>query len=195
VADKPSGEITGPSIVESYRDFEPPRGFKKKVEILLQYVPPKFLAGLEAIILTNGAALNRNGRRQKTWSRNHKVQISKCLGLYRGKTRSTSAAVWLYVDNIKKAGMGPLDSVPVFRYFAVGNVLYHEIGHHIHTVHRPKNKEKEDVADDWGRGLFKNFLRKRFWYVFPLLTGLAGAALWIGKKTGLDDPSSAKGRR
>jgi hypothetical protein len=195
VADNLSPDTTGPRIVESYRDFKPPRGFKKKVELLLRYVPPKYLAGLDAIVLTNGAALNRDERRKKTWSRNRKVQTSKCLGLYRGKTRSTPASVWLYVDNIKKAGMGPLDGVPVFRYFAVGNVLYHEIGHHIHTVHRPKNQEKEDVADDWGRGLFKNCVRKRFWYIFPLLIGIANAALWIGKKTGLDDSYSRNGKR
>ena len=195
MADNLLTEITGPRIVESYRDFEPPHGFRKKVEILLRYVPPKYLAGLDAIILTNGAALSRNERRQKTWSRNRKVQISKCLGLYRRKTRSTHAAVWLYVDNVKKSGMGPLDHIPVFCYIAIGHVLYHEIGHHIHTVHRPKNQEKEDVADDWGRGLLRNFLQKRFWYIFPLLMGLASAALWVGKKTGLDTPRGRKGRR
>ena len=114
MADNLLPDTTGPRIVESYRDFKPPRGFKKKVELLLRYVPPKYLAGLDAIVLTNGAALNRDERPKKTWSRNRKVQTSKCLGLYRGKTRSTPASVWLYVDNIKKAGMGPLDGVPVF---------------------------------------------------------------------------------
>jgi hypothetical protein len=51
-----------------------------------------------------------------------------------------------------------------------GKVLYHEIGHHIHTVVRPEHsREREDIADEWQERLWKYYARKRYWYLMPLL--------------------------
>lgn len=44
-------------------------------------------------------------------------------------------------------------------------VLFHEIGHHVHTTIRPEFSEKEDVADDWGKKLMKNYMLKHCWYI------------------------------
>lgn len=41
--------------------------------------------------------------------------------------------------------------IPLLREISIGEVLYHELGHHIHACARPEHREKEDVADDWGR--------------------------------------------
>ena len=30
----------------------------------------------------------------------------------------------------------------------LGGVIYHKLGHHVHTI-RPEYREKEDVADNW----------------------------------------------
>jgi hypothetical protein len=30
---------------------------------------------------------------------------------------------------------------------------------------RPEFREKEDVADNWGRKLLKNYIRKRYWFI------------------------------
>ena len=174
-------DSTCPTIVESYRDFEPPSKFKQSVETLLRYVPPKYLIGLKSIVLTNRAALSRNARRQKVWSRNRKVRHAESLGSYYRATKSSPATVWLYVDNIVEAGIGWLDRAPVLRYLVVGQVLYHEIGHHIHAVHRPVHAEKEDIAENWSGTLSRRFYRQRYWYVYPFLYGVARLALLLRK--------------
>ena len=62
-------ENTGPVIVESYRDFEPPPNFRRLIETLLLYIPPKYLTGLKTVVLTNRAGLTRDKRRQRVWRR------------------------------------------------------------------------------------------------------------------------------
>jgi hypothetical protein len=158
-----------PEIVEAYRDFDPPANFKQVVETLLAYVPPKYLVGLKTIILTNSSALSRDQRRQKTWSRNRKVRLSECRGSYSRATKSSPATVWLYVDNIVRDLPGWMTRPPLLRYMVPSDVLYHEIGHHIHTVHKPIHEEREDVAVEWSRKLWSHFLRKRYWYLMPVL--------------------------
>jgi hypothetical protein len=164
---------TGPTLVESYRDFEPPLGFRQAVETLLCYVPPKYLVGLKAIVLTNQAGLTRNKRKQKVWSRNRKVRLAESLGSYSHSSRSSPATVWLYVDNIVDSGIAWWKWVPVLRYVVPGNVLYHEIGHHIHAEHRPVHEGRENVAEDWSSKLMRNFYRRHYWYIFPFLYVLA----------------------
>lgn len=51
----------------------------------------------------------------------------------------------------------------------MGNVLFHEVGHHIHNTIRPEHAEREDVADSWAGKLNANFIRKKYWYVSPFL--------------------------
>jgi hypothetical protein len=162
-----------PEIVEAYRDFDPPANFKQVVETLLAYVPPKYLVGLKTIILTNSSALSRDQRRQKTWSRNRKVRLSECRGSYSRATKSSPATVWLYVDNMVRGWPGWMTRPPLLRYMVPSDTLYHEIGHHIHTVHKPIHEEREDVAVEWSRKLWSHFLRKRYWYLMPILYPLA----------------------
>jgi hypothetical protein len=160
---------TCPTIVESYRDFQPPMNFRETVETLLRYVPPKYLIGLKTIVLTNQAGLTSKKRKQRMWSRNRKVRLAECLGSYQHASRSSPAAVWLYVDNIVESGISWWNRVPVLRYAVACQVLYHEIGHHIHAVHRPAHEEKEDVAEDWSGRLTKGFYSRHYWYLYPLL--------------------------
>lgn len=175
-------EPTNPTIVESYRDFEPPPEFKKSVETLLRYVPRKYLVGLKTIVLTNRAGLTRNQRRQKSWSRNRKVRLADALGSYSRACKSSPATVWLYVDNISKSEPKWWRRTPILRFLSTGEVLYHEIGHHIHTEHRPVYGGRENVAEDWSRRLWRHFLRTRYWYLTPLLYVLALVLKPIAKR-------------
>jgi hypothetical protein len=157
-----------PAIVESYRDFEPPANFRRLIETLLLCVPPEHLIGLKTVVLTNRSGLTRDKRRQKVWSRNRKILLSDASGSYSRATKSSPATVWLYVDNIAR-NTGSTLRVPFFRYMMPADVLYHEIGHHIHTVHKPIHEEREDVAQDWSRKLYAHFVRKHYWYLYPFL--------------------------
>jgi hypothetical protein len=162
-------EPNAPTIVESYRDFEPPSNFRDRIETLLRYVPPKYLLGLATIVLTNCAALSRDKRKQKVWSRNRKLRLAEAAGSYSRASKSSPATIWIYVDNIVKAESTWWRWVPLLRYMMPAEVLYHEIGHHIHSVHRPIHEGRENVAEDWGRKLWGRFGRKHYWYLFPFL--------------------------
>src|SRR4029077_17429505 len=51
------------------------------------------------------------------------------------------ATVWLYVDNLASSA-GWMLRLPFFRYMTPADVLYHEVGHHIHTVHKPIHEKR-----------------------------------------------------
>ncbi|MGA9731859.1 MAG: hypothetical protein WBQ83_14320 [Candidatus Acidiferrales bacterium] len=72
-----------------------------------------------------------------------------------------------YVDNILKGMPGWILKVPMARYPGFGEVLYHEIGHHIHAVHEPVHEGKENVAEDWSKRLGRQFFRAHYWYLVP----------------------------
>jgi hypothetical protein len=150
-----------PEIMENYRDYQPPVGIKQQVEDLLEAVPSKYLAGLTTIVLTNKSALTRDQRRQKVWGRNRKYSLAEARGAYYEATRHRTASVLLLVDNILQ-----YERPWVLR--ALSTVLYHEIGHHIHAVHRPVFEGKENVAEDWSRKLSRFFYRRRYWYLIPV---------------------------
>jgi len=63
----------------------------------------------------------------------------------------------------------------------VGDTLYHEIGHHIHYTVRPEHREREDIADEWANKLNKKFVRRRYWYIYPLLF-LLGKSFNVGRR-------------
>ena len=181
----PKQESISPNIVEWYRDFEPPANFRQTIETLLQYVPPKHLVGLKTIVLTNRAGLTRDHRKKKVWSRNHKIRLADALGSYSHASKSSDATVWLYVDNICRAESSWWRRIPLLRYMKPSDVLYHEIGHHIHVEHKPVLDERENVADDWSRRLWGHFVRKRYWYAFPALyvfARLASAVVKLAKR-------------
>jgi hypothetical protein len=158
-----------PEVVENYRDFEPRANFRKLLEDLLDAVPPKYLVGLKTIVLANQSALTRNQRRQKIWSRNRKIRLAEARGSYYRATESSPATVWLYVDNILRSEDPWFGRLPILCYYALATVLYHEIGHHIHAVHKPIFEGKEEVAEDWSKKLFGRFCRLRYWYLRPLV--------------------------
>jgi hypothetical protein len=165
-----------PEIVESYKDFSPPTQVRRILQELLRYVPPEYLIGLRTILLTNKASLNRASRRKTTWSRKRKIVLADALGYYSQATRSSPAFVCLHVDNILERYPAPAISLrlPFVRYIFFSEVLYHEIGHHIHKTCRPVFDGKENVAEDWSRKLTRDFFRKKYPYLTPI-------AVFIGR--------------
>ncbi len=59
--------------------------------------------------------------------------------------------------------------IPFFKNTVLANVLYHELGHHIHYTLRPEHRERENVADEWASRLGAHFVRKKYWYLRPLI--------------------------
>jgi len=132
-----------PQIVENYHDFEPPRQVRPIVEELLRAAPSQYLIGLKTILLTNQSALTRDQRRQKVSGRKGKSNLANARGAYYEATNSNHAYVLVLVDNCLKSWPTWAVRVPFLGSSVLSEVVYHEIGHHIHAVHRPIHDGEE----------------------------------------------------
>jgi len=155
-------------VKERYRDYTTPIDASAVVRQLLQTVPDKYLKGLDCVLLTNEASLSRRDRVGRVWSRKRKYNKSLVLGRYHGGSRSSRPYIELRVDKIIRGLKGIPLHVPLVRDIVFGQVLFHEVGHHIHHTVRPEFTEKEDVADKWAGMLNNNLVRKKYWYVAPI---------------------------
>jgi hypothetical protein len=115
------------------------------------------------------AGLSRKDRVGKIWSRRRKRPKSLILGRYHPKSGSTPAYIELRVDKIAAGLQGLSARLPIAREIVFGQVLFHEIGHHIHYTIRPEHDEKEDVADTWAGKLNANAIRQHYWYLMFVL--------------------------
>jgi hypothetical protein len=162
-------------IYEQYENYEPPFNVQRAVERMVGTVPRKHLTGLGSIILTNEDALTGKRARRMTWSRGKKVSAAKARGLYHPEWGSNPAWIELHVDSIFQKYPRYFLRLKLTRELELGSTFFHELGHHIHAQHRPEFKEKEDVADVWKGKLKNNYLRKRFWYLFPVVAAIRWA--------------------
>jgi len=62
------------------------------------------------------------------------------------------------------------------------DVLFHEVGHHIHRAMVPDHRDPEVVADEWARKLREIYFRHRYWYFRALSAILAPAWKLFGKR-------------
>ncbi|HKY45006.1 MAG TPA: hypothetical protein VJM50_18085 [Pyrinomonadaceae bacterium] len=148
-------------IVEQYYDYRPPVGVYGSVEVLLRYVPEEHLEGLRTITVTNSAYMGK-ALRGKFTQEKRRFRSADCRGMYWG------GEIWLILDKICDAEL--LVIIPPLRTFFLGEVLYHEIGHHIHAMQQPGfKKDKEAFADEWRDRLMGSFLRQRYWYLHGVL--------------------------
>jgi hypothetical protein len=169
-----------PQVVESYRDYSPSFPAASVVEMLLGYVPSRFLNSLGQIVLRNAAGLNRQRRRQRTLSRKKRVKLNTALGCYHQERNGIPASIDLFVDKIEEFQSSFPLNISFTRNLATAWTLYHEIGHHIHSTTHREHREREDVADEWGRKLTVYFVRKRYWYAWPLIFLLSKSIdLWV----------------
>ena len=133
-----------------------------------------YCRGLDCIVLDNFSGLSRTQRMGSHVARKRKVPRSQALGFYCREWKGTPASIVLHVDKIVESARKsrlPL-GVPFLRDFWFGLVLYHELGHHIHRTVKPEYREREDVADNWAKRLSANYLRKRYWYLMPIVVPL-----------------------
>lgn len=155
-----SGELpTNISIVESYESFAPSFDVAKLVRQMLTQVPPNFLVGLRRVVLTNRSALPRNDRKRKTVWLGKRVVLGESLGYYSEEWKGEPARITLLVDNIEMHSSGPWVLKRFLRVSMFSDVFYHELGHHIHRVHRPVHEEREDVANRWSKSSRANLSR------------------------------------
>ncbi len=163
---------SGPQIIVAFQDYTPPFNAEKAIRRMLRCVPSKFLRGLHAIVLTNAGALSRKERDRKTWGR-RRVALGEALGYYSQEWRGEPARITILADNLEKRRGRRWLRVGLIRDAALSEVLFHELGHHIHHIHRPEYEGKENVADKWSKRLTRKFMSGRYWYLLPLAAPIA----------------------
>lgn len=158
-----------PKILENYKNYDPPVWVRQTVLRLIDGVSANYLKGLKIISLSNTEGLNHNRKRQKTYSRKRKVAIRDCQGLYYQRWHGQPAYIELFVDKIIQDWPKILFSLNFFKDLAFSEVVYHELGHHIHKTNSPEHKEREDVAETWKNRLTHIYFRDRYFYMKILI--------------------------
>jgi hypothetical protein len=161
-------------ITESYINYVPPVDCCAAVRRLLATVPEKYLVGLDSVVLCNLSGQSRKVRTGTLPRRGRRIRREDVAGLYHQEWHGEKAWIQVFVDKVEIPPRS-LRWIRPLQDLMFGGVLYHELGHHIHTL-RPEYREKEDVADNWATRFSINHVRRRYWYLYP--------ALWIAAKVG-----------
>jgi hypothetical protein len=181
-----------PTIITAFSEYEPPFNIVAMSRRIIDSVPEKYLQGLTQVVLTNAGGLPRDRRRSVTKSRGRKARIKEARGLYHPASQQRGAWIEVFVDNaLDRSGSGWdgwrgrwLQRANWFRETELSDVIFHEIGHHIHFTVRPEYREKEDVADVWKVRLQKNYIRQRYRLIRSLVGFLKLGRLidhWVAK--------------
>lgn len=146
-------------VVEEYYNYRPPVRVVRSVEVLLRYVPEEHLEGLHKITVTNSEYMEKALKGKYTQEK-RRFRASDCRGMY------STNRIWLVLDNIIEVDAFMI--IPAVRTIFIGEVLYHEIGHHVHKLQQPGfRKDKEAFADELKEDLMRTLIRQRYWYLKP----------------------------
>jgi hypothetical protein len=170
-------------IIEAYHGYQPPADTRVLVTDLLATVPTPQLLGLARVVLTNSAALTGARKRARSRARGRKVRhATEAAGLYHQEWRGEPAWIEVFVDRVHANVPKPLLRLAFVRRNLLGFVLYHELGHHLHQTQRPEHRERESVADDWGRKLLQAHLRARHPLAMTVLKPVARVGRWAVRR-------------
>ena len=174
-------QANSPQVIVSFTGYEPPFDPEPIIRRMLDSVPRNCLVGLSTVVLSNAGGLSGKRRNTRVKSRKRRVGWAAASGLYHPATRGNFAWIEIFVDNALRGWEKRWWlRIPYVREGRLSDVLFHEIGHHVHRAVRPEHREKEDVADVWKVRLQRNYNRQRFrWIgvVSRIIRPLSGAYL------------------
>ena len=148
-------------IREDYGDYCPPPWVRKTVHRLLSSLSDAHVAGLSAIVLTEAAKI-RKGKSHRVAGK--KYRLNECLGLYRPRRGGEPPVILLIVDNVLAQNEG-IPRLQFARDFALGEVLFHEVGHHLDAIVGSQAAGPEASANAWERRLSHIHIRRKYWYL------------------------------
>src|SRR5690349_3072024 len=128
-------------IIEAYKDYRPPAWVKGAVEKLLSTMPPKYLAGLASVVLTNSQGQSRRERRRRLISRGRRFPSTLLLAFYSPASRRKRPHIQIYVDRVLRYPRW-FALFPPLREAWIGVTLFHELGHHVHYTQRPEHRDE-----------------------------------------------------
>lgn len=142
-------------IVADYRKFNLPIDFRSSVERLLLGTPPKYLVGLDSVILRDSGGFTSREKKHKK-----KDSTKTLVGCYYRATRTTPPRIHLFLDNIVQ-GPSLWLRIPLVRELMLAGPLFHELGHHIQEHIAPEYKDRETTADAWSQRLARDYFSSR----------------------------------
>jgi hypothetical protein len=152
-----------PQVIVSFSGYKPPFDPAPIVRRMLDSVPRNYLAGLSTVVLSDAGDLSAKRRDTHVKHRKRRVMLSTARGAYHPAYRGHPAWIEIFIDNTLRGWeTGLWLRIPFIREWRLSDVLFHEIGHHIHHAVRPERREKEDVADVWKVRLDRNYARQRY---------------------------------
>lgn len=98
-----------------------------------------------------------------------KYHRNNCRGFYNHEWRGQPAWIQLVTDNIVAGYSASLLRLQLFRDHAIAQTLYHEVGHHLHETVGLATRGGEEAAEDWSKRLSKIHIRRRYWYLRPVI--------------------------
>jgi len=163
-----------PKLITNFDGYSPSFDVTSVASRMIASIPANLLFGLDAVVFTNMHSLSQKRRTSTTKSRGRKVKIGNTAGLYHGKWQGKPAWIEIFVDQTMGAQARHrwIFKIPIVRDILFSDILFHEIGHHIHATAQPEFREKEDVADKWKLKLQRRYMRDRY----PLLTRILSLA-------------------
>jgi len=154
-------------VTESYVNYSPPLDYSAIAKRLLATVPEKYLSGLDSVVLCNLSGQPRRLRTGTLPRLGRRIKREQVAGLYHGAWRGQNAWIQVFVDQINMPPRAFRWIRPLSDLF-FGEVLYHELGHHAHTIRR-EYRETEDVAENWRVRFSVNHLRQSYWLLYGVL--------------------------
>lgn len=148
-----------PKIIEHYENWSPPPTVRPDVGVLLRWVDERYVAGIDAVVLTNG---EQGSRRRRLSSMSRRVPGQKAAGMYHYAWRGKPAYIELFVDRIGANDRSWTKRIPLLRRVGLAQVLFHEIGHHVHTTKHREFADKEVKAEEWCARLTTSWIRKQY---------------------------------
>lgn len=152
-------------IIEQYLEYSPPVQVSGSVQLLMRHVPLEHLKGVRIVVLTNSAKLLQSNKGKYDFY-GKRLRLAELRGFY------VEGQIYLVMDRILDHYPEPFLWVPMFRTLAIADILYHEIGHHIHRLETPGYRENhEATADEWRDELILEFFKQHYWYLAKIIRG------------------------
>jgi hypothetical protein len=151
------------------------------VQKIIAGISSKEIEGIDSVIILNLGALKKNERYGKRKYNKKYVNTDQTLGTYFEQKDGKKPIVRLFIDRIVNGWPTFLFKMRFFRDIAICHTLFHEIGHHLHKKIEYGVGDSEKNARKWEIYLNREYLFKKYWYLF-ILPAFLGITIRLVKK-------------
>jgi hypothetical protein len=168
--------VKGVRIIEQFENWKPGISVHSRVVNLTSEIPEEYLVGLSEIRLK--PSVNPHLLLKKSSGSAKRKSKGLKLGMYESSARgSKQAVIEIYVQSILVPFQNKPPRLGIILDSVLADVLYHEIGHHIHSAIHPSSDSRERVAELWKTRLKNTYFRRKY----PLLFFMRPMARLLNK--------------